>query len=81
MKAAFHKYVKINIDLSGERKFGKRTHYLHVVERADGTNLYFATDGAGWPLGIRHTALIAEEYKAGNFENAEEKLDDCAARL
>lgn len=81
MKAAFHKYVKINIDLSGERKFGKRTHYLHVVERADGVNLYFATDGMGWPLNVHQTMAIVNEYKAGNFENAEKDLDRCPARL
>lgn len=81
MKAAFHKYVKINADLSGERKLGKRTHYLHVVERADGVNLYFATDFYNWPLDVRQTLALVKEYKAGNFENAEEKLDGCPAKL
>ncbi len=81
MKAAFHKYVKINIDLSGERKLGKRAHYLHVVERADGMNLYFATDGMGWALNVRQTMAIVNEYKAGNFENSEENLAYCPAYL
>ena len=81
MKAAFHKYVKIVRDCLEGAAYGKRTYYLHVVERADGVNLYFATDGMGWPLNAWQTLELVEEYKAGNFENAEKDLDRCPARL
>jgi hypothetical protein len=78
MKAAFHKYVSVSCDLGS----GKRKYFLHVIERADGMNLFFATDFYGWPVESQtKTYLIAEQYKQGKFEDAEKTLGHCPAYL
>jgi hypothetical protein len=78
MKAAFHKYVSVWCNLGT----GTRMYFLHVIERADGVNLFFATDFYGWPVENQpNTYLIAEQYKQGDFENAEENLVHCPAYL
>jgi hypothetical protein len=56
-------------------------YFLHVVERADGMDLFFATDFHGWPLDQSDTDVIAEHYKQGKFENAEKELARCPAYL
>jgi hypothetical protein len=77
MKAAFHKYVSVSCNLGT----GNRKYFLHVIERADGMNLFFATDFHGWPLDQSDTDVIAKHYKQGKFEDAEKELANCAANL
>ena len=77
MKAAFHKYVSVSCDLGS----GKRKYFLHVIERADGMDLFFATDFYGWPMNQTKTELIVGYYRLGKFEDAEKELANCAANL
>lgn len=81
MKAAFHKYVKVFTDKVAGRAYGKNTYHLHIVERADGTNLYFASLSGVFMNDELRVKRLVDEYKAGNFENAEKDLDRCPANL
>lgn len=78
MKASFHKYVCVTCDL--QRGRGLRKYFLHVVQRADGIELFFATRFNGYGLDEFDTQRVVAEYRKGNFENAEELLDRCMAK-